>query len=118
MHPVLGLAPDRGIGAVDHVGRYFLSPASRQAVEEMCVRCPVHQVGIDPVGREDLAAFTNDLHGYLMSDGKVKPLFAEVKGPPRAAAAGAAPSTTTADNPGGRHPLRTGATQTGAETEA
>ena len=67
---------------------------------------------------EDLAAFTNDLHGYLMSDGKVKPLFAEVKGAPRAAAPGAAPSTTTAGNPGGRQPLRTGATQTGAETEA
>ena len=61
---------------------------------------------------EDLAAFTNDLHGYLMSDGKVKPRMAG--GPSGATAAGA---TTTAGTPGSRtQPLRTGATQSGAQT--
>jgi biopolymer transport protein ExbB len=39
---------------------------------------------------EDLAAFTNDLHGYLMSGGAVKPRMAS--GP---AAKGAAPARTT-----------------------
>ena len=65
---------------------------------------------------EDLAAFTNDLHGYLMSNGAVKPVFATGKAPSSAAPRTGAP-TTTAGSPGGdRHPLRTGATQTGAET--
>jgi biopolymer transport protein ExbB len=64
---------------------------------------------------EDLAAFTNDLHGYLMSGGSVKPVFAPDKGS-SGAAGRTGPSTTTAGNPGGRQPLRTGATQTGAET--
>jgi biopolymer transport protein ExbB len=61
---------------------------------------------------EDLAAFTNDLHGYLMSNGKVKPRMAG--GPSGATAAGA---TTTAGTPGSRtQPLRTGSTQSGAQT--
>lgn len=60
---------------------------------------------------EDLAAFTNDLHGYLMSGGAVKPVFVSDK----AAATPRGPATTTAGNPGGRQPVRTGATQTGAE---
>ncbi|MGI8705640.1 MAG: MotA/TolQ/ExbB proton channel family protein [Sphingomicrobium sp.] len=64
---------------------------------------------------EDLAAFTNDLHGYLMSDGSVKPVFATDKVSTGASDRTGA-STTTAGNPGGRQPLRTGATQTGAET--
>ncbi|HWI75708.1 MAG TPA: MotA/TolQ/ExbB proton channel family protein [Sphingomicrobium sp.] len=59
---------------------------------------------------EDLAAFTNDLHGYVMSGGSVKPRFGAEK------SSGSRPSTTTAGNPGGRQPVRTGATQTGAET--
>jgi biopolymer transport protein ExbB len=54
---------------------------------------------------EDLAAFTNDLHGYIMSDGSVKPRFGSEKPASR-------PATATA----GRQPVRTGATQTGAET--
>jgi len=58
---------------------------------------------------EDLAAFTNDLHGYLMSGGSVKPRFGD-------AAAATTARTTTAGNPGGRQPVRTGATQTSAET--
>jgi biopolymer transport protein ExbB len=63
---------------------------------------------------EDLAAFTNDVHGYLMSAGAVKPVFVTDKGPGAAPRTGA---TTTAGSPGGaRQPLRTGATQTGAET--
>jgi biopolymer transport protein ExbB len=60
---------------------------------------------------EDLAAFTNDLHGYLMSGGSVKPRFGDGSSTPRTS-----PSTTTAGNPGGRQPIRTGATQTSAET--
>jgi biopolymer transport protein ExbB len=60
---------------------------------------------------EDLAAFTNDLHGYLMSNGAVKPQFGTER-----TTASRGPSTTTAGNPGGRQPVRTGATQTGAET--
>jgi biopolymer transport protein ExbB len=60
---------------------------------------------------EDLAAFTNDLHGFLMSGGSVKPRFGDAK-----ASAPRTGATTTAGNPGGRQPVRTGATQTGAET--
>jgi biopolymer transport protein ExbB len=62
---------------------------------------------------EDLAAFTNDLHGYIMSDGSVKPRFGGEKS---SSGSRGGPSTTTAGNPGGRQPVRTGATQTGAET--
>ncbi len=56
---------------------------------------------------EDLAAFTNDLHGYLMSNGSVKPRM------------GPSPSSQT-KSPGaptqpGSEPLRTGRTQTGAQ---
>ena len=60
---------------------------------------------------EDLAAFTNDLHGYLMSGGSVKPRFGDT-----ATAGPRTGATTTAGNPGGRQPVRTGATQTSAET--
>ena len=64
---------------------------------------------------EDLAAFTNDLHGYLMSNGAVRPQFGTEKAPAAGPRTGA--PTTTAGSPGGaRQPLRTGATQTGAET--
>jgi biopolymer transport protein ExbB len=62
---------------------------------------------------EDLAAFTNDLHGYIMSGGSVKPRFGSEK---TSSGSRSNPSTTTAGNPGGRQPVRTGATQTGAET--
>jgi biopolymer transport protein ExbB len=45
---------------------------------------------------EDLAAFTNDLHGYLMSDGAVKPRMGGTPAPASRTAApargGAAPS--------------------------
>ena len=62
---------------------------------------------------EDLAAFTNDLNGYLMSDGKVKPRFGTgtAKSGPADAGRG---STTSPGSPGSRtqEPLRTGATQT------
>jgi len=67
---------------------------------------------------EDLAAFTNDLHGFLMSEGRVKPIFA---GTAKAGTADAGRgSTTTAGSPSSRtqEPLRTGATQTGAQTTA
>jgi biopolymer transport protein ExbB len=63
---------------------------------------------------EDLAAFTNDLHGYLMSDGKVKPVMGTGGGTGTGTTTGA---TTTAGTPGARtQPLRTGATQSGAQT--
>src|SRR5688500_12500918 len=54
---------------------------------------------------EDLAAFTNDLHGYLMSEGRVKP---RVGGAQKHEA-----GRTTTAAPGARtqEPLRTGATQ-------
>jgi biopolymer transport protein ExbB len=60
---------------------------------------------------EDLAAFTNDLHGYLMSGGAVKPQFVQ-GGAKTSAATGRATGTT--QRPG--EPLRTGMTSTGAES--
>ena len=66
---------------------------------------------------EDLAAFTNDVHGYVMSDGKVKP--AMISG----TAVGPAPVSTTAQTrsaaaptPAGSEPLRTGQTSTGQQS--
>jgi biopolymer transport protein ExbB len=59
---------------------------------------------------EDLAAFTNDLHGFLMSDGAVKPRIAGT-----AASRGAQTRSATAPTQSGNEPLRTGRTQTGAE---
>jgi biopolymer transport protein ExbB len=58
---------------------------------------------------EDLAAFTNDLHGYLMSGGAVKPRMggSSVKGGAQSRS-GAAPTQP------GSEPLRTGRTVTGA----
>jgi biopolymer transport protein ExbB len=52
---------------------------------------------------EDLAAYTNDLHGYLMSAGAVKPQTGAPSRPTRSAAAPAAAGT---------EPLRTGRTTT------
>jgi biopolymer transport protein ExbB len=51
---------------------------------------------------EDLAAFTNDLHGYLMSDGNVKPRMGGSASPARSAQA-----RTGAPTPAGSEPLRT-----------
>jgi biopolymer transport protein ExbB len=49
---------------------------------------------------EDLAAFTNDLHGFLMSDGRVKPKFAGAPaGRSAAPAAGTAPRGTEPRRP-------------------
>jgi biopolymer transport protein ExbB len=47
---------------------------------------------------EDLAAFTNDLHGYLMSEGRVKPRMgpAPKADTARPATAPAQPARTTA----------------------
>ena len=61
---------------------------------------------------EDLAAFTNDLHGYLMSDGAVKPRHRRRhrrrRAAPRRGPHGSAPAR--------QRPLRTGApTPTGAK---
>ena len=51
---------------------------------------------------EDLAAFTNDLHGFLMSNGQVKPAMAS--GPK---AKTAAPARTTGTPVAGSEPVRT-----------
>jgi biopolymer transport protein ExbB len=57
---------------------------------------------------EDLAAFTNDLHGYLMSNGQVKPVMV-------GGGAGTAQTKSSgAPTQRGSEPLRTGSTQTGA----
>jgi biopolymer transport protein ExbB len=61
---------------------------------------------------EDLAAFTNDLHGFLMSDGAVKPRFGGT-GP--AVRGSAQTRTGAAPTQPGSEPLRTGRTPTGAQ---
>jgi biopolymer transport protein ExbB len=58
---------------------------------------------------EDLGAFTNDLHGYLMSEGKVKPAF--LNAAPAAGAAKAAPAGATRAA-GGNAPTPAGSTTT------
>src|SRR5438270_4188543 len=60
---------------------------------------------------EDLAAFTNDLHGYLMSGGSVKPRFVGSSGG-TTGRGGAQTRTGSAPAQPGSEPLRTGATQT------
>jgi len=67
---------------------------------------------------EDLAAFTNDLHGYIMSEGKVKP--AMIAGGSTAAgsasvAKGAQTRTGAAPTPAGSPPLTAGQTSTGQQ---
>jgi biopolymer transport protein ExbB len=59
---------------------------------------------------EDLAAFTNDLHGYMMSGGAVKPRVGGGTGP----AARTTAQTRTGGTPTqpGSEPLRTGRTET------
>jgi biopolymer transport protein ExbB len=60
---------------------------------------------------EDLAAFTNDLHGYLMSGGAVKPSSGPaIKGSAQTRS-GAAPAQP------GSEPLRTGRTTTPTTAE-
>ena len=58
---------------------------------------------------EDLAAFTNDIHGYLMSNGAVKPAMATV-GKTTATKSAAAPQR-------GSEPVRPGLTPTGAAAD-
>jgi len=60
---------------------------------------------------EDLAAFTNDLHGYIMSGGSVKP---QMGGRPPAQSTAQTRSAGAPTQPGSE-PLRTGQTQTGAQ---
>jgi len=62
---------------------------------------------------EDLAAFTNDLHGYLMSAGAVKPQMGGGTGP--AVRSTAQTRTAGAPTQPGSEPLRTGRTPTTAE---
>ena len=58
--------------------------------------------------QEDLAAFTNDLHGYLMSAGAVKPQMVTGAG----ARTAAQTKSATAPAQPGTEPLRTGRTPT------
>ncbi len=62
--------------------------------------------------QEDLAAFTNDLHGYMMSNGAVKP---RTGGTGPAVKASAQTRSGGAPTQPGSEPLRTGQTQTGAQ---
>ena len=63
---------------------------------------------------EDLAAFTNDLHGYLMSDGAVKPRMASASTGPAVRGSAQTRSGAAPTQPGSE-PLRTGQTSTGAQ---
>src|SRR5689334_11663016 len=65
--------------------------------------------------QEDLAAFTNDLHGYLMSAGAVKPQMA---GPGSGSRSSAQTRSATAPTQPGSEPLRTGRTQATTPTGA
>ncbi len=62
--------------------------------------------------QEDLAAFTNDLHGYLMSGGAVKP---RMGGTGPGVSSSAQTKTGAAPTQRGSEPLRTGQTSTGAQ---
>ncbi|WP_168071050.1 MotA/TolQ/ExbB proton channel family protein [Sphingomonas kaistensis] len=63
---------------------------------------------------EDLAAFTNDLHGYVMSEGKVKPAIVAA-GTTAPVAKGAQTRSAAAPTPAGTQPLTTGQTSTGQQ---
>ena len=62
---------------------------------------------------EDLSAFTNDVHGYLSSNGAVKPSMAG--GP--AVKSSAQTKTAAAPTQRGAEPVRPGMTQTGAQAD-
>jgi biopolymer transport protein ExbB len=67
---------------------------------------------------EDLAAFTNDIHGYVMSEGKVKPAMASAgaaNAGSSSVAKGAQTRSGAAPTPAGTQPLTTGQTSTGAQ---
>ena len=67
---------------------------------------------------EDLAAFTNDLHGYVMSEGKVKPQMVSAAAPNAGSASvakGAQTRTAAAPTPAGTPPLTAGQTSTGQQ---
>jgi biopolymer transport protein ExbB len=67
---------------------------------------------------EDLAAFTNDLHGYVMSEGKLKPSMVGA-GAANAGSSSVARGSQTrsgaAPTPAGSQPLTTGQTSTGQQ---
>ena len=68
---------------------------------------------------EDLAAFTNDVHGYVMSDGKVKPAMvggANLDGSSSNVSKGAQTRSAAAPTPAGTEPLRAGQTGTGQQS--
>jgi biopolymer transport protein ExbB len=65
---------------------------------------------------EDLAAFTNDVHGFIMSEGRVKPMFAQpARGTTRTGAPATNVTTTAGTTGAGQQPLRAGATQTASQ---
>ncbi|WP_205480270.1 MotA/TolQ/ExbB proton channel family protein [Sphingomonas arenae] len=67
---------------------------------------------------EDLAAFTNDLHGYIMSEGRVKPSMAAAGAAAAGSSSVARGSQTrsgSAPTPAGSAPLQAGDTRTGQQ---
>ncbi|GLR46459.1 hypothetical protein GCM10007925_01700 [Sphingomonas astaxanthinifaciens DSM 22298] len=64
---------------------------------------------------EDLAAFTNDLHGYIMSEGKVKPQMVTANAGSAKVSANAQTRSAAAPTPAGTQPLTTGQTSTGQQ---
>jgi biopolymer transport protein ExbB len=67
---------------------------------------------------EDLAAFTNDLHGYIMSEGKVKPTMgasSAANAGSSSVARGAQTRSGAAPTPAGTQPLTAGQTSTGQQ---
>jgi biopolymer transport protein ExbB len=67
---------------------------------------------------EDLAAFTNDLHGYVMSEGKLKPSIGAAgaaNAGSSSVARGAQTRSGAAPTPAGTQPLTTGQTSTGQQ---
>ena len=67
---------------------------------------------------EDLAAFTTDLHGYVMSEGKVKPAMVNAGAANAGSSSvgkGAQTRSGAAPTPAGTQPLTTGQTSTGQQ---
>jgi biopolymer transport protein ExbB len=66
---------------------------------------------------EDLAAFTNDIHGYVASNGAVKPKLVTGSATGPVVKSGAETKSGAAPTQKGSEPLRTGYTPTGAQAD-
>jgi biopolymer transport protein ExbB len=99
----IGAAGQASIDAVaGPVGEAHIMPALGLVVAVPAVLAYNWLVRRNKSIMEDLAAFTNDLPGYLMSDGSVKPRFGS--------------ETTTTTTRTQQEPVRTGMTSTGAQS--